>query len=361
MAASSKLTAAQVVEMYQLLLDREPENADTVKGHVRDGGDRRAFAKRIINSREFTERYGAAVLANTLDGAQLTPPLPIDHDVSEDQLDAMIERIRGQWTLLGQEDPHWSVLTEDAYRADKLDDEALARFYASGKDAVRMMQTAMQRSGRAVPGGVCVELGAGVGRITRHLAELFERVLAVDISPGNLRLCAEYMAHEGVGNVETVQVSGLDDFEALPEFDFFYSIIVLQHNPPPIQKAILRTIFRKLKPGGVAYFQIPTSVRGYSFRAETYLSAPETSMELHCLPMHVVLEEMQAAGLSVNDVHPDFWVGSFGSFTFTCSRPETPVVDEPVSPEPAAITKPSSRLPRPLRVVRKRLRNALKG
>lgn len=347
--------------MYRLLLGREPENADIVSKHVKDGGDARAFALRIINSREFSERHSGVILANALNDAQRRTPLPIDHEVSDEQLADMIERIRGQWTLLGQEDPHWSVLTEDAYRADKLDDKALARFYESGRDALDMMLKAMMRAGRPEPHGTCVELGAGVGRITRHLAEQFDRVIAVDISPGNLRLCAEYMTREGIDNVETLQVSGLDDFNALPDFDFFYSIIVLQHNPPPIQKAILRTVFRKLKPGGVAYFQIPNSVQGYSFKADTYLTAPETSMELHCLPMHVVLEEMQAAGLIVNDVHPDFWVGSFGSFTYTCSRPEAAEPEPEPEPETPPSAKPGSRLPRPLRVVRKRLRNALRG
>src|ERR671936_920920 len=37
-------------------------------------------------------------------------------------------------------------------------------------------------------GGACVEVGCGPGRMTRHLAERFDRVVAVDVSPGMLAL-----------------------------------------------------------------------------------------------------------------------------------------------------------------------------
>lgn len=281
MSAASPLTPHDVVDLYQLLLNRSPESSSVIDLHVKTGGDRKNFARRIIDSPEFHGKFRHTFMHHLLNEGLNQPPAEIDHDVNDAMLTAMIERIRAQWTKLGEEDPHWSVLTSDSYRANKLDQKALERFYASGQGSTNTLRTMLARAGLEIRGGVCLELGAGVGRVTRHLADLFDKVVAVDISPGNLALCREHMAASGVGNVETIQVSGVKDFETLPEFDFFYSIIVLQHNPPPIQKAILRTLFKKLRAGGMVFFQIPTSFKGYSFDAQNYLDTANPGMEMH--------------------------------------------------------------------------------
>jgi len=72
----------------------------------------------------------------------------------------------------------------------------------------------------------------------------------------------------------------------LPQVDVIYSIIVLQHNPPPVIDRILGTFARILKPGGIAYFQVPTYVQGYSFDLGEYLESKvgTPSMEMHVYP-----------------------------------------------------------------------------
>ena len=47
--------------------------------------------------------------------------------------------------------------------------------------------------------------------------------------------------------------------------DVSYSIIVLQHNPPPVIAFIVEALIHSLNPGGVAFFQVPTYRRGYTF------------------------------------------------------------------------------------------------
>ena len=54
------------------------------------------------------------------------------------------------------------------------------------------------------------------------------------------------------------------DIEGLPKADVIYSVIVLQHNPPPIMAIIVRQFMKGLNPGGVAYFQLPTYRAGLS-------------------------------------------------------------------------------------------------
>ena len=75
----------------------------------------------------------------------------------------------------------------------------------------------------------------------------------------------------GLKNVELHCINAVDQIAALPTFDCFISLIVLQHNPPPVIAFLLRTILRKLTPGGLAYFQVPTYQRGAVFKADEYL------------------------------------------------------------------------------------------
>src|SRR5438132_1823888 len=78
-------------------------------------------------------------------------------------------------------------------------------------------------------GGTCVEVGCGPGRMTRHLADRFDRVVAVDVSPEMLALARGYVT---APNVEFVLVpgstlQGADDGVA----DAVVCYLVLQHLP----------------------------------------------------------------------------------------------------------------------------------
>ena len=96
----------------------------------------------------------------------------------------------------------------------------------------------------------------------------------------------------------------------------FFTAITLQHNPPPVQKLILRKIFQRLKPNGLALFQILGEAAGYSFEAESYLTTPPPAMEMHVLPRAVALAEMRAQGLYPLDVVADAHTGDIiGSVT----------------------------------------------
>ena len=71
-----------------------------------------------------------------------------------------------------------------------------------------------------------------------HLSTLFSRVIAVDISIAHLDLCRLKLEEEKVENVELRHMETIRSLDTLPEVDAFYSVIVLQHNPPPIMAAI---------------------------------------------------------------------------------------------------------------------------
>lgn len=318
------VTEHEIAEVYRSLLGRDPESERVVASHL----DRKVSLSEFINIVRVSDEYRTrvreshnAVVMSVLRQSYWSLPGEIEHDVTSEAMGRLVDRIRAQWTLLGETEPHWSVLTNDEFKSEKLTEAAVDSFYRSGEDPASLIDLFEQRTGVRARHGVCLELGCGVGRITEHLARRFDQVIGVDISPGNLKLCNERMASIGAKNVTTQSVSGIEDFAALPDFDFFYSIIVLQHNSPPIQKAILRTLLGKVRPGGGALFQIPTEMPGYAFGMEPYLASPSPNMEVHGLPKAVVLDEIRRAGLNIVDLMPDNWINVFGSYTFYAVKP----------------------------------------
>ena len=307
---SADLTRELVVACYRQLLGREPEDDAVVR--EKHGQTAEEIVRSFLASPEYTQRYPPHFLTHYLER-----PRAIDVEVGAKQLAAMFERIRAEWSELGQADPFWSVLTDDAYHADAIGEEALRRFHESGLETASLIDLIANRCG-IVPRreGLCIEFGCGVGRVTAHLAQRFERVLAVDISPGNLAVCREMLDRLGLSNVETRLLESPSEIASLPAHDFFFSTIVLQHNPPPIQHYILDKILKKISDGGLFLFQLPTNTPNYSFDASAYLASPPSGMELHCLPMASVLSLLAKHRLTPLEVMMDGWTGLYGSHTF---------------------------------------------
>jgi SAM-dependent methyltransferase len=110
-------------------------------------------------------------------------------------------------------------------------------------------------------GGVCLEVGCGPGRMTPFLAERFDRVLAVDVSPAMLDAARRNL---GAANVELRLVSG-DELDSVEDAvaDVLVCYLVLQHLPRrAVVLAHLREFGRVLAPEGRAFVQIPVLRRG---------------------------------------------------------------------------------------------------
>ncbi len=316
---TEELDGEDVGQVYRLLLHREPETQNVVRQHARSHKNVLQFVAAVLRSEEYRKKH---VLYRDAVG-QIYRQLPqrIDLHPTPDQTERMFARVQHQWTTLGETEPHWGVLTDPRYRAASIDQNK-REFFQSGRYDAENLETFSARSGLATPRGVCLELGCGVGRATRFLADKFDRVIGLDISAGNLAVCREHLISEGISNVELIQIRSVDDFLALPNFDFFYSFIVLQHNPPPIQRVILEAIFSKILPGGGCLFQTSAWSSHYHFDIEKYLGSPEPVMEEHCLTMSVVLGLMSHAGLRAVEVLPDNWLGRPGSFTYFATKNE---------------------------------------
>jgi SAM-dependent methyltransferase len=235
------------------------------------------------------------------------PPIHVDVRVPRAQLEAMIKRVEDNFRHLGEVEPHWSVLTADRFRADSIA-ASEAEFFQSGKEPVQMLTATLARSGLVASRfETCFELGCGVGRSTIWLAEQFRWVIAADISSPHLKLAEEAARKWQRANINFLLADRIGAIDNAPRFDLFFSVIVLQHNPPPIIHALLGSAFDRLNPGGVAYFQVPTYRLGYKFDAAAYLASPfhPGTPEMHVLPQPELHRLMAERGCRVVEMRED--------------------------------------------------------
>jgi len=183
-----------------------------------------------------------------------------------------------------------------------------------GQDLVRILRNTAERCGLSLDGHqVCLELGCGVGRVTVWLAELFHHIVAADISPLRLKLNKRALHHYQRTNVNHYCLESIDAVSSLPDYDVFYSVIVLQHNPPPIIVKLLKLILRKLRVGGIAYFQLPTFMKNYYFQVDEYIrkaNGGPSHMEMHCIPQKLVFDIVRDAGCELLEIREDPWTES---------------------------------------------------
>jgi len=302
---------------YRAILGREPESAEVVAEKIKWSESVENLIRDLMGSDEFLQRtHSDQVLFWQIANAQRAAPARINTDMSEAQRQELFARLQAQWRALGEQDPFWSVLTDEHYRADQIDAEARAAFYASGAEHAGLVDVYCARSGIKIPRGVCVELGSGVGRITKHLATRFDKVIAIDISEGNLRESRAMAEQEGIANIEHRLLSSPDELKSLAPFDFMYSSMVLQHNPPPIQKYQLDAMLKNLRPEGAFLFQTQCFYPNYTFIIEEYLSSSPETMDMHSLPMPAILKVLERHGCRLREISADMCTSRAGSYTF---------------------------------------------
>ena len=152
------------------------------------------------------------------------------------------------WDERAREDALFFV--DDRVEYGNADVEA---FFAGGEEAVANFERLL---GFEVAGRQVVEIGCGVGRLTRVLATKADRVRALDVSAEMLERARRHNPH--VENVtwllgDGTSLAGVDDGSS----DGVFSHVVFQHIPDPaITLGYIREMGRVLVPGGWAAFQI---------------------------------------------------------------------------------------------------------
>lgn len=153
------------------------------------------------------------------------------------------------WDARAKEDAFFFVDNQLRYG-----DPDIEKFWAGG---VEVIEKALEFTGAMIaPGDEIVEIGCGVGRLTRPLAERCSSVRAIDVSAEMLHQARELSPE--LTNVEWIHgdgesLSGLDDASA----DACFSWVVFQHIPDPeVTLGYVREMGRVLRPGGWSIFQI---------------------------------------------------------------------------------------------------------
>jgi ubiquinone/menaquinone biosynthesis C-methylase UbiE len=177
-----------------------------------------------------------------------------------------LERISRHWEQLGAQDPLWAVYVAPGTRGGAWD---VDEFFATGHDEIERVMRFVEAHGVSAARGTAVDFGCGVGRLSRSLAEHFDRVIGIDVSDSMLAQARELNA--GNERIEFV-LNRRDDLSLLPDgsVDLVYSSLVLQHLPRPLAAGYLKEFVRLLTPGGAVVVQVATrptrSIKGWAFR-----------------------------------------------------------------------------------------------
>ena len=173
------------------------------------------------------------------------------------------------WERFGELDPYWAVLTEDKFRAGKIDPDSRREFFQSGE--THLLSVAGMIRATVDPAFTphrAVDIGCGVGRVLVPLARRCPDTVGVDVASSMLKEAKKNLTEAGVsaelvlGDEKLSRLSGT--------FDFIHSYIVFQHIPPGRGKTIFAALLEKLRPGGIAAvhfsYQTPLSPRQRMFR-----------------------------------------------------------------------------------------------
>lgn len=167
-----------------------------------------------------------------------------------------VEAMKRDWNARARENAKWFINT---WKLDQPDDE----FYETARPDIESLILAdlARLTGERDPKTLRVfEIGCGIGRMTRYLADIFGEVHAADVSGEMVAQARERL--QCFKHVTVHETSGVD-FRALPGdyFDVVFSAYVFQHVPSKeVVRANIREAYRLLKPGGVFKFQVNSVV-----------------------------------------------------------------------------------------------------
>jgi SAM-dependent methyltransferase len=200
------------------------------------------------------------------------------------------------WDARAREDPYYFVDSRLRYQAP--DEKA---FWAGGEEALATLLGVLNMTIR--PAKVVLDIGCGLGRLTRPLAKRAERVIALDISTEMLARARQLNAD--LKNVEWVHGDGTSlQPVADASIDVCISHVVFRHIPDPaVTLGYIRDMGRVLRAGGFAAFELSTDPgahqRGHvgarSRVAALVGRAPRGQDHEAWLGSHVELNEIQGA------------------------------------------------------------------
>lgn len=296
-----------IVGLYRLFLGRDPENQEVVKEKVALWkGSELNCIRSFTDSTEFNSRVSRNITNNGR----------IDYEVNELDLDKLLDGVASQWDVLGRTIPYWGVITDELYlQSETLPNENLGDFYTSGAKDVQDLLDLLISQGKFPKNLTVFELGCGNGRLTLPLSEYFKFVFYSDVSSEYLKLTGKSLSTVGRQNTHGLHLKNRKSFSEIKNFDVFYSLITLQHSPPPVQFAVLDAVFDSLSKDGMAIFQIVTSITNYEYSRKIVSQDLRSNreMQMHALPFTALFKLIKKHGLAVLDITESDKIGGIGT------------------------------------------------
>jgi SAM-dependent methyltransferase len=142
-------------------------------------------------------------------------------------------------------------LTDERFRRENLNDEALKEFFESGEKYIDLILDLMHAHlDPAFQPKRALDFGCGVGRLLMPLARICDSVTGVDVSHHMLQEARRNCEVRGIDNVELV---GSDDSLSTVSgtFDLIHSYIVFQHIPTERGERLMRNLIHRLQENGI--------------------------------------------------------------------------------------------------------------
>lgn len=303
----------QVVACYRAMLGREPESEAVIQSHVDSGATLQAFLSTTLQSHEFLSKNR---LPQRRRSPSLSASVEIEVSGTSKQMRTLMSHMRDVWTKYGNEDPYYSVLTNEGYRNAVISESKIIEFFEQGEGEYRFINRTLANNGiDTEPNATILDMGCGLGRVGSHFAKLVANYIGVDISRPHIDLAKKYFERAGIKNAEFMMLDKFLKTEKVA--DLIFSVIVLQHNPPPVIGLIIDRMCRALRPGGTLLFQVPTALTGYRFCLSHYLAnlPNQGVMEMHAFPQKEVFKIFRQNGLQPVEVFEHDMIGPIGEST----------------------------------------------
>jgi SAM-dependent methyltransferase len=162
-------------------------------------------------------------------------------------LDQVANAMKQDWDRRARENAKWFINTATVEQTE-------SEFDASGRREMEILvlpELSLLTDGRDPKTLSLLEIGCGIGRMTKHFAALFGEVHSTDVSGEMIRQARQRL--RDVSNVFFHETSGVD-FAALPDarFDAVFSAYVFQHVPDKdVIVSNIREAWRVIRPGGI--------------------------------------------------------------------------------------------------------------
>ncbi len=170
------------------------------------------------------------------------------------------------WEDWARADPLWAILSDPDRRGGRWD---VDEFFRTGEVDIDVALADTTRRWPALRRDRCLDFGCGVGRLTQALADRFTRADGVDISATMVELAGRYNRH---GDRCVYHVNTQPDLSLFSPstFDFVFSTIVLQHNPPDVAAGYIAEFVRLLTPDGIAVFDMTAQLNDHKLTAHSH-------------------------------------------------------------------------------------------